>query len=68
MPNDLLRSLTTEVLGAPLPRPDKVEEQRIQEKQGGHHMPPRADDDPPLDDTDRNTDKIIKPSQNKRPS
>jgi hypothetical protein len=42
---------------------DKSEEQRIQQKQGGHHMPPRPDDGPPLDDTDRNTDKIIKPSR-----
>jgi hypothetical protein len=39
------------------------EKQRIQKKQGGHHMPPRPADGPPLDDTDRNTDKIIKPSQ-----
>ena len=43
--------------------PDKDDEKRIQHKQGGHHMPPRADDPPPLDDTDRNSDKIIKPSQ-----
>jgi hypothetical protein len=37
------------------------EQRRIQRKQGGHHMPPRPDDGPPLDDTDRNTDKIIDP-------
>ena len=43
--------------------PDQKEEKRIQEKQGGHHLPPHADEAPPLDDTDRNTDKIIKPSQ-----
>lgn len=43
--------------------PDKTERDRIQQKQGGHHMPPRPDDAPPLDDTDRNTDKIIKPSE-----
>lgn len=42
--------------------PDKDEEKRIQEKQGGHHLPPRSDD-APMDDTDRNTDKVIKPSQ-----
>ena len=30
MPNDLLRSLTTEILGAPIPRRDKDEEERIQ--------------------------------------
>jgi hypothetical protein len=42
---------------------DKAEEKRIQEKQGGHHMPPRPGDAEPLDDTDRNTDKVIKPSQ-----
>ncbi|MGX9425476.1 MULTISPECIES: hypothetical protein [Bradyrhizobium] len=44
---------------------DKEEQKRIQEKQGGHHMPPRPDDGPPLDDTDRNTDKVIKPSRRK---
>lgn len=38
------------------------ERERIQKKQGGHHMPPHPDDGPPLDDTDRNTDKVIKPS------
>jgi len=42
---------------------DKREERRIQEKQGGHHLPPRPDDAPPMDDTDRNSDKVIKPSQ-----
>jgi hypothetical protein len=36
---------------------------RIQKKQGGHHYPPRPEDGPPMDDTDRNTDKIIKPSR-----
>ena len=41
------------------------DDQRIQAKQGGHHWPPRADDGPPLDDTDRNTDKVIKPSRRK---
>jgi hypothetical protein len=41
------------------------EEERIQKKQGGHHMPPRPEDGPPLDDTDRNTDKVIKPSSRK---
>ncbi|WP_442237673.1 VOC family protein [Rhodopseudomonas pseudopalustris] len=41
------------------------ERRRIQNKQGGHHWPPRADDGPPLDDTDRNTDKVIKPSRRK---
>jgi hypothetical protein len=45
---------------------EKSEEQeRIQKKQGGHHMPPRPEDGPPLDDTDRNTDKVIKPSSRK---
>lgn len=48
-----------------MPRSDRDEEKRIQEKQGGHHMPPKADDGPPLDDTDRNTDKVIKPSRRK---
>ncbi len=41
------------------------EEKRIQEKQGGHHLPPRPSEGPPLDDTDRNTDKVIKPSRRK---
>jgi hypothetical protein len=44
---------------------DKDEQKRIQEKQGGHHMPPRPNDGPPMDDTDRNTDKVVKPSQRK---
>jgi hypothetical protein len=46
---------------------DKKEKKRVQEKQGGHNMPPKTDDGAPLDDTDRNTDKIIKPKENKRP-
>jgi hypothetical protein len=50
---------------APHKEKDK-ERKRIQEKQGGHHMPPDPDDHPALDDTDRNTDKIIKPAQNKQ--
>jgi hypothetical protein len=43
----------------------EAERKRIQEKQGGHHYPPRPDDSPPMDDTDRNTDKVIKPSRRK---
>lgn len=65
---DVTRSLTVEILGAPLPRPDREEERRIQDKQGGHHLAPEPEDGPPLDHTDRNTDKIIKPNQNRRPS
>lgn len=42
---------------------ERRERERIQNKQGGHRMPPRPDDAPPLDDTDRNSDKVIKPSQ-----
>jgi hypothetical protein len=57
------RSLPLEI--ATMPRSDKEERQRIQQKQGGHHMPPKPDDGPPLDDTDRNSDKVIKPSQRK---
>ena len=41
---------------------EKADQARIQNKQGSHHMPSRSDDGPPLDDTDRNTDKFIKPS------
>jgi hypothetical protein len=41
------------------------ERKRIQEKQGGHHYLPGKDDGPPMDDTDRNTDKVIKPSTRK---
>src|ERR1700721_2695831 len=41
------------------------ERKRILEKQGGHHYPPRPDDSPPMDDTDPNTDKVIKPSRRK---
>lgn len=51
----------------PLPSPAaQSEKQRIQRKQGGHHMPPQPGDGPPPDDTDRNTDKIIKPKRNRR--
>jgi hypothetical protein len=42
---------------------DKEDRERIQKKQGGHHYPPRPEDGPPMDDTDRNTDRIIKPSR-----
>jgi hypothetical protein len=45
--------------GGPSAQDDK---QRIQHKQGGHHLTP-GDDEPAMDDTDRNTDKIIKPSR-----
>ena len=45
---------------------DQSEEKRIQEKQGGHHMPPKPDDGAPLDDTDLNSDKVIKPSRKAR--
>jgi len=50
--------------GGPSAQGDKQpdDKQRIQHKQGGHHLPP-GDDEPALDDTDRNTDKIIKPSR-----
>lgn len=37
--------------------------QRIQRKQGGHHLRSQ-EPQPPLDDTDRNTDRIIKPVHN----
>jgi hypothetical protein len=43
-----------------------TEKERIQEKQGGHHYR-SGDQEPALDDTDRNTDRIVKPSENKRP-
>lgn len=42
------------------------EDERIQNKQGGHHYR-SSREDAPLDDTDRNTDKVIKPRQNKHP-
>ena len=42
------------------------EKERIQEKQGGHHYR-SPEEEPALDDTDRNTDKIIKPNENRRP-
>jgi hypothetical protein len=58
--NDFVRSLQTEILGAPYATPNE-EKKRIQQKQGGHHMPPRPEDGPPLDDTGRGTDKIIQP-------
>ena len=65
--SDFVKSLTTEVLGGPQPVAEKAEKERIQKKQGGHHMPPEPNDGPALDDTDRNTDKVIKPNENKRP-
>jgi hypothetical protein len=43
----------------------EAERNRIQAKQGRHHYPPRPEDGPPMDDTDRNTDKVIKPSTRK---
>ena len=39
-----------------------MKDNRIQEKQRGHHLPPHATENP-VDDTDRNSDKVIKPSQ-----
>jgi hypothetical protein len=49
------------------PALDPDERERIQKKQGGRHYPPRPEDGPPMDDTDRNTDKIIKPSRLPKP-
>ena len=43
----------------------EAERKRIQEKQGGHHYPPHPEDRPPIDDTDRNSDNVIKPSKRK---
>jgi hypothetical protein len=39
-----------------------MKDNRIQEKQRGHHLPPHATENP-VDDTDRNSDKVIKPGQ-----
>lgn len=41
---------------------DKKDEKREQAKQGGHHLPPKATENP-MDDTDRNSDKTIDPRQ-----
>ena len=41
---------------------DKKDEKRVPEKQDGRHLPPNAPEHP-MDDTDRNTDKVIDPSQ-----
>ncbi len=63
---DFVRSLKAEIFGALYASPEETEKKRIQQKQGGHHMPPRPEDGPPLDDTDRGTDKIIQPTQRDR--
>lgn len=57
------RDQTRSATGGRKPELDPAERERIQKKQGGHHYPPRPEDGPPMDDTDRNTDKIIKPSR-----
>lgn len=59
---DFARSLKAEIFGAPYASPEDAEKTRIQQKQGGHHMPPHPGEGPPLDDTDRGTDKIIQPT------
>jgi hypothetical protein len=41
---------------------DKRDETRVPDKQEGHHLPPNPTENP-MDDTDRNTDKVIDPSQ-----
>lgn len=53
---------SNQTTGHPAPASGTEDAERIQHKQGGHHLPPH-DDAPALDDTDRNTDKIIKPSR-----
>lgn len=59
---DIVRSLFIETVGVSAAGlSEKAEERRIQDKQGGHHLPPAPGDGPPLDDTDRNTDKVIEP-------
>jgi hypothetical protein len=51
----------------PLPSPTaQSEKQRNQKEQGGHHRPLQPGDGPPLDDTDRTTDKIVKPKRSRR--
>ena len=42
---------------------DNKDEKRVREKQqGGHHLPPNTTENP-MDDTDRNSDKVIDPSR-----
>lgn len=57
---DMIRSLAVEIFGAGISTSGTEDErERVQKKQGGHRMPPRPDDAPALD----NTDKIISPSK-----
>lgn len=61
MMRDMIRSLVVEIFGAGISTSGtEGERERVQKKQGGgHRMPPRPDDAPALD----NTDKIISPSK-----
>jgi hypothetical protein len=41
---------------------NQIPEQQKQRSEGGHHLPPHATENP-MDDTDRNSDKVIKPTK-----
>jgi hypothetical protein len=41
---------------------DKKGQKRVRDEQEGHRLPVKATENP-MDDTDRNTDKVIDPSQ-----
>jgi hypothetical protein len=65
---DYVRSLTTEILGASVEKPQAPERPRTNPpEQSGHHLPPRPEDTAPLDDTDRNSDEVIQPVRKNSP-
>jgi hypothetical protein len=46
---------------------DEKQEDRSEDKRGRHHLPPDATENP-MDDTDRNTDKVLEPGKQTQPA
>jgi hypothetical protein len=65
---DYVRSLTTEILGVSVEKPQASERPKADlREQSGHHLPLRPEDTAPLDDTDRNSDEVIQPVRKNSP-
>jgi hypothetical protein len=45
---------------------DEKQDVRSRDKRGGHQLPPKATENP-MDDTDRNTDKVLEPGKQTPP-
>ena len=42
-------------------QPEADKKDPVEKHPAGHHLPPEPGDAPPVDDTDRNTDRVVTP-------